>query len=313
MRVYIPRSIVLLVALLLCSVCWADKLEEQVKAFDAFTERVVSEDSNVLVADDKIASYFHSTFHRYFEKSELTALTPSELEWLFNVTETVLFYVQDSRALHYQQALIEELAKRNVANRRHFSSLHSSLVHLRMFSEAQQLTLNRGELSLPEVPDPLPLTSDNTRFSYWKPLFSEKRLVQLQAEPGQGDAVVIIAFHPQCHFSSRAISDLSGSDELRELGFIENSLGIIPPDGRIIERDSIPGHLHNSGMKWGYANSEQDWYPVMLTEVPGFFFFDAQGNLVGSKTGWLLDASRKEEQISTVLRLVRRTDLGDPQ
>lgn len=254
-----------------------------------------------LVEPEKVQQAYSENFSGYYRDSDPSSFSSEDLEDLFKSAGTAMFYAPGQTALRHQEQIVEILNNRGELTQPIALELQESYIRLREFEKAQ--SLYESYPGLQPVPQVARLAApDNaTPHSYWLQDFNRDLLVQSSSSPKSS---VVVVFQPGCFFSRDAISDLKNSMSAESSDFFEQSLWLIPPDGRILGSSDLTGLDTPPSFSWGYADSAGSWSEIdLLQGVPIFYFFDENGTVVAEKTGWLRDEDQSEIQVDEIMRL----------
>jgi hypothetical protein len=281
MKLFSPRRhvstatarLALVIALLSGGCAVAPTIEQR---YDTFHDFVHSSPIEHAVAD-----LFEDLFSLEYGYG-LTGFSTFDLELLFDAANYAVRF-DAHNGVERQLLVLEELERRETASRRHYAKALNNLVLIREFPRAEALYQRAG---IHHNLVPPPKFSDSTSPDFRGP-------TELTIGPA-GELVrrpvdltgshIVVTWHPACHFSRRAYSDITVHPILSNLLRTHGKL-LAPIDSAYDSDDVRRWNLTHQDAPVTVAYLKTEWPIIPSWELPTFNFL-IDGKLVATVIGW---------------------------
>ena len=240
---------------------------------------------------DAIGQRYQALFSHEIGSDQLPLLTDEQLFLLYRATQETAFISKHPKHAHDLQKIVNVLDSRNLAQARHFNQVFDSFIRARMFSEAEQLLTHHPIPAQEPLPEfvVLPGVSDGVP-SEW--VFSESaRLVERRPVNLNLDWQIIVVSHPQCHFSSAAMTAITGDAKLQQqlAGRIK---WVSPQDSNFSFSEFQGWNRHHPQAQMTAVHRAAEW-PLGNFSATPIFYFLRNGKVVEELGGWPAEGNKK--------------------
>ncbi|GAB3253836.1 hypothetical protein [Chitinimonas naiadis] len=243
------------------------------------------------VIDAAIGKRFDEALADRYTLDQLKALDEGSLLLLHKAAIKASSASRDAAHIKAQALVLEELARRQLAEPRYYDWLFRSYVDGRMFSEARALQLahpSNGMERLPEVIDPAGLPGKTPRL--WVVDDQQRRLVLQPFVPETLQVIAVV--HPNCQFCERAFQAIDADPVLAKA--LGHHVTWLAPQAGTLDFDLIQQwNRDHPRRRLALAVANQDWPMVDTWATPAFYFLKA-GKVVSKVGGWPPEGRRSE-------------------
>lgn len=240
------------------------------------------------LSDRDFAASLEKRYAELFPGTILTKqsgeMTSIELDHWFQVTYTTVFYSKSPELAKQLLLIANHLKLRNALQPTHLQDVYSTLVLTRQRPEAKSMQAESPAILTESLPDFIENASLKERApTEWEVSLTRRQLLRKTASL-KADWQVIVISHPRCHFSERAMIQLSSDKALMKR--LEGHLKWLAPQSGRLDFDLF--------QKWNLAHPEmpfvltydwREWSKLLDWGTPTFYFF-ANGDLITRFQGW---------------------------
>ena len=225
------------------------------------------------------------------DATKLRALSTKELNLLFRATNSAAFYALRLRDAENLRLILDELFRRNEANRQHFEDVYGAYVAMRHFDDARALANTHKLKDLEDLP---PLVDSVSRSIQGPTVLrvdlAEHKLTRQALDIRSGTKIIVIS-HPLCHFSRNAVQAIE-QDAVLSVIFKKDSVWIAPTDRRLYVKTLQDWNRSHPVIQYSLAYDLREWPMVDSWATPTFYFLK-NGMLVDKVTGWPEEGQRE--------------------
>lgn len=232
--------------------------------------------------------------------NKLKKSSNKELAHLFLATDSIINYTNNASYVADLRIIASVMEERKILTNIQIETLFNVFVSVRQIAEAEAWAKRHPHMQF-EV---LPVFQEAASFSKsvkseWN-VSLESRVLERRNFSFKQNGQVIVTVHPQCHFSTNAISAIMSSPELSK-ALIGNVKWLVPQN-RKLDFNII----QNWNKKHPYATMaltfhSHEWPEIEAWDTPNFYFFN-NGTLVSRFAGWPR-AGNKEKLIEGLKKI----------
>ncbi|MBK8286911.1 MAG: hypothetical protein IPK97_19740 [Ahniella sp.] len=275
--------------LFLLSGCATSNIASRYEALDKFVhaEEFRASSSQAEIVTRKFGKLFPDAY----DASSLERQSAADLDWLFRAANVAAEYGAEG-GTDSMVAAYEALQGRNEVSDFHRYYLYRAHMIDRSWDQANALADERPDDDVERIPVP----SDLVPTGYSGPTVLEVHPndMSLRRVPMSlgGGRRIVVAFHPNCHFSRNALEAIAGQVEST---LLLGRLGVLvsPPESLIPLRDQAKWNRERPDLPMVTAYTTEEWEPFSFLQTPGFYFVD-EGRIVGELVGWPADRKASE-------------------
>lgn len=241
-----------------------------------------SSDASSGPARVQIADYYFRFIHKYQQESNIKSISASDLDLLRRAAIEAYVDTNNRKILDDFLIDIRELDRRGIASERAYQDEVYAFVQARMFENAQGIVAAHPKAVLP----PIPKVSITNGFNPDAPaiLSWNKDANKFVAQNvNLKDYKLIIVGHPLCHFTQRAVVDISEDDKL--MSVTQGALWILPQDGNLDPSIISDWNTHHPNQIMSVVYLAAKWPGFNNWGTPTFYFLK-DGKVDRSIVGW---------------------------
>jgi hypothetical protein len=230
----------------------------------------------------EIAHSYATRIHRYQKESRLSHLSDGDLSLLRRAAleayaDTNVKYILDDFLLD-----VAEITHRGLGSSRIYRDEVYAYVQARMFDEARKVASEHPEAgiaSVPKVSTEEGFNRNNPAILIWRPESKDflARNVDLRK------LSLVVVGHPLCHFTQRAVFDISREGELEAV--TKGALWVLPQDGNLDSALLSQWNASHPGQAMAAVYLESSWPGFSYWGTPTFYFLK-NGAVERSVIGW---------------------------
>lgn len=248
--------------------------EKQVEAHDRSSHRAFTRH-----VDDRYQEGFGDRVRKLDEE-----VSVNELQQLFDAATLACFYSAQIGQARDMQRILDRLIEKSAATEQHFSRMFDAYVQVRLFAEAAEIQRLHGTASMAPLPkfDDLDMAASDAPTELIVDV--DRRLMTRQIAVLPSDPYILVAAHPQCHFTHNAFVAIAADVELSTL-FRVHAKWLKPP-GMQLEFDAVQNwNSHYPDAPMTIAWRSEEWSLVDSWGTPTFYFI-RDGKVSATVTGW---------------------------
>lgn len=233
----------------------------------------------------RIVGEYEKLFSGYFSSGELESLSAGDLKLVFQATNKAVFYSGEEKYLRQLQTVLQELESNGLATDEHYRDVHKGMIEARVFAEARGMAEEHAELDLEVVPavNKSPELATHEGPTEWAVASDRNELTQQPVNLEDGPRIIVAA-HPNCHFTQDAIQDIEQDPKLSKV--MENYSKWIVPQRGSLDIDAVQEWNNNyPSASMTLVVDRDEWPAIDYWGTPTFYFFD-NGILKDKVVGW---------------------------
>ncbi|HEV2538939.1 MAG TPA: hypothetical protein VGU03_04460 [Frateuria sp.] len=230
----------------------------------------------------RIAEIYNHQIHKYQTNSTITKVPGTDLELLRRAAMEAYADTNESYILNDYLLDVDELARRGIASRRAYRDEVYAFIQARMFGRAQRVALEHPEAGIspiPEVTLAKGFRDDAPAVLVW----DKKGNRFIAKNIDLRNFRLVIVGHPLCHFTQRAVSDISNNNKLKQV--TTGALWILPQDGTLDPTVIAQWNATHPAQPMAIAYLESKWPGFSYWGTPTFYFLK-NGAVIRSVIGW---------------------------
>ncbi|MFN3842258.1 MAG: hypothetical protein ACK4RW_03215 [Rehaibacterium terrae] len=273
------HALTLMGALALLAGCaTSGSVESRFDRFDAF----LRQESRAAVSAESVAREFDRRFQTLLADASLSQRSARELDLLYRASEW-LAHFDRARGLAMMKRVLGALERDGSASDRHYHRLLEHLVAQRQFDEAAAVYERAASPRLAPPPTLVDTVTLETQLPTALRIADDGRRLHRYAVDIAGPRIVV-AWHPDCHFSRRAYHDIVAHPLLSPL-FARYGLLLAPVEAAYETVSLREWNRDHSSATVSVAYSKAEWSNLDLSSLPTFHFMQ-DGEVIATVSGW---------------------------
>jgi hypothetical protein len=233
-----------------------------------------------------IALQYTSLFSSLQLPSSLARQSPDDAELLFRAANIAEFYSHKNRFIGDMSADLDNLERAGKAANADYADMYRALIDVRDFDGARRFLAAHPEHALNPLP---PVENDSTSHADQPSVLaidvSHHALIHRTTHLTDS-AYIIVAGHPNCHWSRNAVHDLEANAAMQDL-FRDHAHWITPQDGHVADDFGtfVEWDRRHPAFKMSFAYKQSEWPLVSSWSTPTFYFIK-DGKVAAKVVGW---------------------------
>ncbi|MEX1829015.1 hypothetical protein [Luteibacter sp. CQ10] len=253
-----------------------DRLHELEKIETDSIRSQIAEDRR----DDLIVSSYERLFR--FDDSKILRMSVEDLQASFKAAYLATFFGIHLKHIAEMEGYLNALESQHAATSAQYTRMHDMYMAARLFDKANKLREQHPDLHLEVAPLIVAGPRDGEARPNKLGISTDGNTLLYTPIDTKGKAIVVIA-HPLCHFSMKAIRDISARSDLSHV--FKEAIWLAPP-GSSLDMKQVQGwNKSYPAATMGFMYRREDWPMLDAWATPTFYFLN-NGKVVARVQGW---------------------------